>query len=416
MSDPCPRSAVSHGVGIAGLVGLAVWIAVAKAYGMTGDMAAVMAVVACGVPMTLWSVLVDRVHRNPTTGIDWSGPARPLADTLDISLTKLAGLWGTWAIIAGVFALSRFYWQGNYAFAMKLFIIAVPFLFVASIPYVIWLDRRLRNPFDGTWAFGSWLMGNRRADRAAIADHARSWAVKAFFTAFMLSGFAGNFFATVRAGWPGFGDPVALASVLIAVMFTIDMTLATVGYLLTVKPLDAHIRSANPHASGWVAALICYPPFVLMGPGSPLDYHQGTQEWSRWFAAHPALLWIDGTALVVLTAVYAWATVAFGIRFSNLTHRGIMTHGPYRWTKHPAYWSKNLFWWGSTLPFLATTGSWIDALRNTAILGVVSAIYWWRAKEEERHLGSDEDYRAYSAWIDRNGWWARLRRSKGYQG
>jgi hypothetical protein len=26
---------------------------------------------------------------------------------------------------------------------------------------------------------------------------------------------------------------------------------------------------------------------------------------------------------------------------------------------------------------------------------------------EERHLSSDEDYRTYAAWIDRNGWLAR---------
>ena len=43
-----------------------------------------------------------------------------------------------------------------------------------------------------------------------------------------------------------------------------------------------------------------------------------------------------------------------GPRFSNLTHRGILTHGPYAWSKHPAYLSKNLFWWLSSLPFLAT--------------------------------------------------------------
>lgn len=36
-------------------------------------------------------------------------------------------------------------------------------------------------------------------------------------------------------------------------------------------------------------------------------------------------------------AIYAWATIMFGGRFSNLTHRGIITNGPYPWTKHPAY-------------------------------------------------------------------------------
>ncbi|WP_430991383.1 isoprenylcysteine carboxylmethyltransferase family protein, partial [Escherichia coli] len=77
-----------------------------------------------------------------------------------------------------------------------------------------------------------------------------------------------------------------------------------------------------------------------------------------------------GTVLVGLTAIYAWATVAFGFRFSNLTHRGILTHGPYAFSRHPAYLSKNLFWWISTVPML-TTGSWLDAVRATILMGVV---------------------------------------------
>ena len=354
--------------------------------------------------MVSWSLLVDKVHRNPTTGIDWSAPPKPIGKTLDISLAKLAGLWATWAILAVIYAAARTYWVGSYTFAMRSFIIAAPFLFAASIGYVLWLDTRLKNPRDNCWAFGSLLMGDRKADRSAIADHFRSWAVKGFFLAFMLSGFPGNFFDTVQRAMPALNNPVALAQFLIAVMFLIDITLATVGYILTMKPLDAHIRSAMPYASGWVAALICYPPFILMGPGGPLDYHPGTEDWAYWLRDYPALLWISGAFLVALTAVYAWATVAFGLRFSNLTHRGILTHGPYSWMRHPAYVSKNAFWWLSTLPFLVTTASLSDALRNTAILAAVGGVYWWRALTEEKHLRSDSDYRAYAAWIDRNGW------------
>jgi len=173
--------------------------------------------------------------------------------------------------------------------------------------------------------------------------------------------------------------------------------------MLTCKPLDAHIRSANPHMAGWIAALICYPPFVLMGNGGPLDYHRGTAEWDMWFAGNEAMLWIWGGLLVLLTAVYAWATVAFGLRFSNLTHRGIITHGPYRWTRHPAYLSKNLFWWLSVMPFLSTTGNWVDVVRNCTLLGITSAIYYWRARTEEQHLSEDPDYRAYHAWMERRG-------------
>jgi protein-S-isoprenylcysteine O-methyltransferase Ste14 len=169
-----------------------------------------------------------------------------------------------------------------------------------------------------------------------------------------------------------------------------------------MKPLDAHIRSATPYAEGWVAALICYPPFILMGNGGPLDYHPGTmgdQSWAYWLGDYHALLWVWGGALVLLTAIYAWATVAFGLRFSNLTHRGIVTHGPYAFAKHPAYLSKNAFWWLSTMPFLVTTGSLVDAVRNTAILGLVSCVYWWRAKTEEKHLGNDQAYLDYAAWM-----------------
>jgi steroid 5-alpha reductase family enzyme len=103
--------------------------------------------------------------------------------------------------------------------------------------------------------------------------------------------------------------------------------------------------------------------------------------------------------MALLTGIYAWATVAFGLRFSNLTDRGTLTHGPYAWTKHPAYVSKNLFWWLETLPFLVVTGSSVDAIRNTVILAMVSAVYFWRAKTEERHMSNDPAYVAYAAWM-----------------
>ncbi|HEX7876731.1 MAG TPA: protein-S-isoprenylcysteine methyltransferase, partial [Sphingobium sp.] len=35
-ADPCPPSAVGHGVGIVGLIGLGVWTLVARRFGMNG--------------------------------------------------------------------------------------------------------------------------------------------------------------------------------------------------------------------------------------------------------------------------------------------------------------------------------------------------------------------------------------------
>jgi protein-S-isoprenylcysteine O-methyltransferase Ste14 len=101
--------------------------------------------------------------------------------------------------------------------------------------------------------------------------------------------------------------------------------------------------------------------------------------------------------------------VAFGLRFSNLTYRGVLTNGPYRFTKHPAYLAKNTFWWLESLPFLVVSHSFTDMVRNAFFLACVSAIYFWRAKTEEAHLlAEDPKYRAYADWMAQHGLITRL--------
>lgn len=404
-----PRSAVSSGVGVAGLAGLLGWFFVARHYGMDGEHSALASVFFCGLAMVLWSLFVDKVHRNPSTGIDWDGVARPLRDAWATTRIKLVGLWATWAIIAAAYVVLRYYWVGQYAFSMKwLGIAAIP-LVVLSVPYVLWLDRRLVAPRDGAWHFGRWLLGGDDVEQDMIWRHWRAWVVKGFFTAFMLSIVPGNFLPLVLRPWDVIlGNPVEFAMFGIAAMYLIDVHFATVGYIMTMRPLDAHIRTANPYGMAWVAALACYPPFVLMNPGGPLFYEDGARQWYEWFGAHPTLLWIWGSLLIALNAVYAWATVAFGLRFSNLTHRGIITHGPYRFTRHPAYVAKNTFWWLSSLVILPWDETFLTALRNTALLACVSGIYYWRAKTEEKHLLADPAYRAYWEWAQENALIPRL--------
>ena len=424
-----PISAVSSGVGLAGVAGLMIWVLITRNFGnlagslgvkpgwfgydiwperASGDYAALLCVVAVGIPMVCWSLFVDKVHRRASTGIDWS-LRRPVADVLDTSVIKIAGLWATWALIAAAYFLFRFYWNSerwNFPFSMQMFQYALLPLVVASVPYVVWLDRYLVDPRDGSWHFGAWIAGRNDWDKDEIFHHLRAWLVKGFFLAFMISIVPGGFAFVVNADVAeAIKQPISLTQFLITSMFLIDVQLATVGYLLTMKPLDAHIRTANPYLSGWVAALACYPPFILVNNGQLIDYTVGTSgdnSWHYWLAEYDALLYGWGTILVVLTAIYAWATMAFGLRFSNLTHRGILTHGPYAFTKHPAYLSKNAFWWLAVLPFLVTTGSIADAVRNTVMLCLVSAIYYWRARTEEKHLMADPDYVEYAVWMERN--------------
>ena len=195
IADARPRSAVSHGVGVAGLAGLFAWIAIARQFGFDGPHSALMAVLWCGLPMVAWSLLVDRVHRNPSTGHRLVGAAqaargnarhfnhqdhRALDDLGDHrgDLLHRALVLGGQLPVLDEGARHR----------------GVPWLFGLSMPYVLWLDRRLIDPRDGAWDFGA--MADRRqaiADREMIHDHFRAWAVKGFFLAFMLSIVPGGF-------------------------------------------------------------------------------------------------------------------------------------------------------------------------------------------------------------------------------
>ncbi len=415
-----PASDVSPRVGLVGLATLLGWIAFARLWPalvtaldlpapierLSGPNSALLAMTLTGLAMAAWSVLVEKVHRRPSTGIDWTRP-RPLSAVIEVSVTKLAGLWATWLIIGAFYALGRWYWGGEYLFAMQVIAGAALPLFVLSISYVLWLDRYLVEPRDHAWHFGAMLIGRERWDGQEVKRHWRAWIIKGFFTAFMISILPGGFAAVVEADLGTIaGDPVRCGVLLFELLFVIDVQIGTVGYLLTLRPLDAHIRSGNPFLAGWLAALICYPPFVhaLMGEGGVIQYEYQTAGWGVWFDGHPLVLWVWAGWLAFLTAVYAWATVAFGMRFSNLTYRGVLTGGPFRFTRHPAYLSKNLFWWCSAMPFLVTTGSLTEAVRNTVFLGLVSGIYYWRARTEEAHLlAEDAKYCDYHAWMARHG-------------
>jgi protein-S-isoprenylcysteine O-methyltransferase Ste14 len=415
-----PTSDVSGWVGLVGLAGLFAWIMVCRNWPsvvdlfglpgprmrLDGPYAALCAMLFSGATMVAWSLFIEKVHRRSSTGIDWDHP-RPLSEIVHVSMTKLAGLWATWTAIGFLYCIGRWYWQGPYLFAMDVIGAAAIPLFVLSIPYVLWLDRVMVEPRDHAWHFGAMLIGREEWEPAEVKKHLRAWGIKGFFTAFMISILPPGFAAIVNAEIPALvHEPVATGNTMFDLLFLIDVQIGTVGYLLTLRPLDAHIRSGNPFLAGWVAALMCYPPLVfgIMSNDGIIGYTYHTADWTYWLRNHTALLWAWAAGLSVLTAIYAWATVAFGFRFANLTYRGVLTNGPYRFCRHPAYLAKNSFWWLSTLPFFVTSGSLVDAIRNTFCLGCVSAVYYWRARTEEAHLlAEDAKYREYHAWMAEHG-------------
>ena len=110
-----PASDVSPWVGLVGLATLLGWIAFARLWPalataldlpgprepLSGPNSALLAMALTGLAMAAWSVLIEKVHRRPSTGVDWSRP-RPFSSVIEVSVTKLAGLWATWILYASL--------------------------------------------------------------------------------------------------------------------------------------------------------------------------------------------------------------------------------------------------------------------------------------------------------------------------
>ena len=174
----------------------------------------------------------------------------------------------------------------------------------------------------------------------------------------------------------------------------IDVTLAVVGYLFLLRLLNTSVVSTDPTWRGWVTTLICYLPFSTVLYGSYLTYEDGLR-WGDILSGQPLLYVFYGSALLLFHLLYLIASLNFGIRYSNLSHRGILTDGLFRLTRHPAYLFKNIVWWMIGLPFISNMGAGA-ALANCGLLLCVNAVYWWRARTEEMHMSRDPACIAYA--------------------
>jgi protein-S-isoprenylcysteine O-methyltransferase Ste14 len=394
-----PRSVTHFGVNMLGALAALVTLYVLHEQRMSGPNAVLVVCAAGVVPIILLDVLVLRVHRRETTGIDWDKDPTP---DVGRCLTKLLGLGVTVGLIALAYLVFPEYgdWYGAFWSVLRRF---WALLVVGSITYVWFVDGRMRDPYDAYWQLGRVvLLHPSDARRGEIANHFRGWLVKAFFIPLFvvfvhnqLNEIITYDLRTVHA------SNLRLYDFLTKLIYAVDVLYATVGYCLAFRVLDSHLRTAEPTMLGWVVALECYSPFWPR-LASTLYLHYDGIGFEAWLAGHQELRWGWAAVIVGLEGIYLLATFAFGVRFSNLTHRGILTNGPYRFTKHPAYVAKNLSWWMITLPFIPH-GAWLDSVKSTLALGGVSAIYFLRARTEERHLSRDPTYVEYAMWMNEHG-------------
>ncbi|MFB0965676.1 MAG: isoprenylcysteine carboxylmethyltransferase family protein [Patescibacteria group bacterium] len=230
----------------------------------------------------------------------------------------------------------------------------------------------------------------------------RSLALKAFFAPLMIGWTLSHasqsvigierYFFSGNLDWNALTTVPFFAFAFQAVLFA-DVFFFTAGYLLEAGILKNRIVSVDPTVSGWVVCLLCYPPF-----------NGATNTVLGWYSSDtpvladsPSVTLVLNALVVSLMAFYAYASVALGWKASNLTNRGIVAKGPYRWMRHPAYAAKNLAWWVGAVPALATAWGTSNFVFALASLSAWTFLYYLRAATEERHLlMADNGYAEYA--------------------
>lgn len=323
-------------------------------------------------------------------------PERLRAKRVSLALCLLAPLLYSASMDAlGLPLYGRFVW--DYIFALPVILLVLP-------AFVRWSDQRLAEPEDGYASLGRVILGQQPWSWAQNKPLLLAWAVKTLFIPVMYGSLQIMLVELIQLQ-PSF----SLGTLVVwsyTFGLTFDLIIATIGYLCTSRLLATEVRSTDNTWSGWLVCMICYPPLwvVLRTIREQTD----TVTWDQWLSPDQPLYWIWVALIVFSWGIYWLSTASFGVRFSNLTYRGLIAHGPYRYTKHPSYIGKNIYWWLHTVPFVGVIG-FGDLARNLLGLGFVSLIYYLRAKTEERHLSKFPEYRAYCEWIATHGLWARCR-------
>jgi protein-S-isoprenylcysteine O-methyltransferase Ste14 len=309
--------------------------------------------------------------------------------------------------------------QWYYSHFRHLFLAVVPTVGVLCWPYFYAVECYGKSGEDdeflilSNWISRPWSVIRsgqpaQRDENAHVANLARGLLVNFFFIPVMVSFCFGNWgaweyrahFVLNQLQLMDWNSTEAVsrnlrnfAKLVFSFILLVDVCNGLVGYIGSCRLLDTHVVSAEPTMFGWVIALLCYPPIQPVITGVFLEYSLSDIWPVDMFQHYPVFSLVMTTASLALMGIYAWATIAFGLRFSNLTNRGLICSGPYAYVRHPAYICKNLSWWIDALPAILGHPQTIP-LAIVRMLAT-NTIYTMRALTEERHLMREIHYREY---------------------
>jgi len=186
-------------------------------------------------------------------------------------------------------------------------------------------------------------------------------------------------------------------------VFLLDSILFAVGYHSESGLLKNKLRYAETNPLHILVCVACYGPFnmttgALFGPSNQNPYILFCGN-----VMHPVTWILRGLAVFFLLLLISTSLSLF-TKASNLTNRGIVDWGPYRYIRHPGYLAKNMFWLMTLVPafvpnMVAPGFSWPRYVLycGTIVWGFIGwgTIYFLRALTEEKFLMRDPDYVAY---------------------
>ncbi len=344
----------------------------------------------------------------------WRLPTESKRHSLRHTLPHAAITWlGTFfglCVVGTVWSTLSAYQDPYYAS----FFAVVPLMFIGTLfvsPFFILAAETTLGPSArGGYQLGLLALGRiREINWYFLRDNIIVWLIRGFFLPL-------NFCELVRTvnifrghGLVVFHGPwMANEYYVLLIIYGLILAAVTPGYIFGSRLLRTETTEVSHSWSAWVVTLACYAPFEAAVFGGWFNYNPSTPNpvWFEPWVSHlqylPTILQTVGGLIIILSLIHLWGEAQFGLRSSNLSNRGVITTGPYRFCKHPVYAAKCAVWLLIWLPFLSGTHA-LDGLRLTVLWAGICGIYFLRAVAEEKILSTDPAYVAYALWIDEHG-------------
>lgn len=351
--------------------------------------------------MAFYELVFAKTYRSADTGLDFKqGFSLRKILTKDFAV-KMFGLFVSLVFVAVYYSVADMYqdrWYQRFFIFLQTHWQVITAIVLA---YFVLVHLSMKDVKDSYWQLGAFVLSlGKLGDRPLVRDHLLALGVKMFFLPLMFCYFLDDWYYVTKFDFSWGMDFEELYRFFYRYLYFIDLIFVVIGYVFTARLFNAHIRWTERRWGGWVVCLICYMPFWQVFGRSYFNYTSDV-NWMKWLWDFPFLYTLWGCVILLLSALYVLSEVHFGLRFSNLTYRGLISHGLFRFTKHPAYVSKNIAWWMMDVPFIAA--DWTLALRNSLALMGVNIVYFLRARYEERCLSEASEYRQYAEYIGRFG-------------